>query len=150
MFDLDDWVGVAVLAVSLAILGTPIVYLRGRMHPSAVFEALARVAFLPARRRRFLRFLGLEACFFLAAGILLGMESLGVNLPVDWDLAVSVPYLAGVVAMGWLLWTSLGSQPLSPQERIDLQRDAPSMMESLWLIPYHEPKDPSREHRRKP
>jgi hypothetical protein len=129
--DLSDAVGVAVLVDSLATVGMSVVLLRGRLRPSRVLEALAQVALLPERRRRFLQLLMLEAGFFVVIGILLSLDGLGIAFPIDPDFPLAAAFLGGMLMMGWISWTALRPQSLSSEERADLARNAPSILESL-------------------
>jgi hypothetical protein len=149
--DLSDAVGVAVLVDSLATVGMSVVLLRGRLRPSRVLEALAQVALLPGRRRRFLQLLMLEAGFFVVIGILLGLDGLGIAFPIDPDFPLAAAFLGGMLMMGWISWTALRPQSLSSEERADLARNAPSILESLWMAPYREPPaNPGERRTRRP
>ena len=131
----SDALGLAVLAASLGVVALSLVLLRGRADLAHVLAGLAQVAFLPARRRRFLVLLVVEAILFLAAGTLLGLRSLG-DLPFDPDVGVAVAFLGGLFAMGLLAWTALRPRVMTPDERQAMERAVPSVFESLWTVPF--------------
>jgi hypothetical protein len=78
------------------------------------------LVFLPARRRMVLRLLALTAGLFFIGGVAIGVSTLA-NLPDTLsDLLVSVPDIAGCVAMFALVTRALAPRQLSIAERVQL------------------------------
>jgi hypothetical protein len=145
--DLADPVGVAVLVVSLPTAGITIVLLRGRLRPSGILEALVLLSLVRERRQRFRHLLVLLASFFVLTGVPMGLRASGVVFPFDPDLPETAAFLAGMIAMGLASWTAFRPRSLSPDDRADLERDAPSMPESLDMAPHPEPHEPPEGRR---
>ncbi|MFI5413147.1 MAG: hypothetical protein ACHQ0I_00950 [Candidatus Lutacidiplasmatales archaeon] len=104
MSDLSDAVGVVVLFVSVGIGGLALVLLRGNARLGAILSALTQVTMIPERRRRFLVLLWVTTICFLATGVVFGLNDLGTPLTSDSDLSVAVAFLAGMLALGALMW----------------------------------------------
>lgn len=145
MSDLSDAVGIVVLFVSFGVGGPSLVLLRGNARFSEILSAFAQVTLLPERRRRFLELLGIEAACFLATGVLFGLDDLGLAFSQDPDLLIEVAFLAGMIALGALVWIGLSPRVLTDRERVAAEKDAPTVLESLWLVPYRRAnEDPAR------
>jgi len=136
--DLSDAVGVVVMLASIAVGGLALFLLRGKARFSAILSAFAQVTLVPERRRRFLLLLWVAAVCFLATGILFGLNDLGVAITSDPDLLVAVAFLAGMIALGALAWVGLSPRALTEGERAAAEKDAPSILESLWMAPYRQ------------
>jgi len=136
--DLSDAVGVVVMIASVAVGGLSLFLLRGKARFSAILSAFAQVTLVPERRRRFLLLLGVAAVCFLATGILFGLNDLGVAIASDPDLPVAVTFLAGMIGLGALAWVGLSPRSLTEEERSAAEKDAPSILESLWMVPYRQ------------
>jgi hypothetical protein len=134
--DLSTFVGIAVLIVSLAVGGFALFLLRGDARPGAILSALVQVTLIPERRRRFLLLLWVATVFFLITGVLLGLYHLGWQLSSDPDLWFTATFLAGVLALGGVAWVGLSPRTLSESERATAEKDAPTILESLWMVPY--------------
>jgi len=134
--DLSDAVGVVVLVASLAIGGLSLFLLRGNARFSTILSAFAQVTLIPERRRRFLLLLWVTAVCFLATGVLFGLNDLGVSPWVDPDLPVAIAFLAGMIGLGALTWVGLSPRPLTEPERAVAKEEAPTILESLWMVPY--------------
>jgi len=134
--DLSDVIGIVVLFVSLGIGGLTLFLLRGKARLDTIRSAFAQVTVVPERRRRFLLFLWIEVACFLATGVLLGLSSLGVQLTADPDLLFAISFLAGMVTLGALAWVGLSPRSLTESEREAAEKDAPTILESLWMVPY--------------
>jgi hypothetical protein len=147
--DLSDAVGVVVLFVSLGVGGLSLVLLRGNARLGAILSAFAQVTVIPERRRRFLLLLWVEAVCFLATGVLFGLNDLGVQVTADPDLLVAIAFLAGMVTLGALVWVGLSPRPLTAMERTTAEKDAPTILESLWTVPYRQ-SEAQRRPPRKP
>ncbi|MGP8072288.1 MAG: hypothetical protein ACLPZM_04065 [Thermoplasmata archaeon] len=136
MSDLSATVSILVLFVSVGVGGLTLFLLRGDARPQAILSALAQVTLIPERRRRFLLLLWASAVCFLVTGVLLGLYRLGLQLGDDPDLWFSISFLVGMLALGALAWVGLSPRPLTESERAAAERDAPNMLESLWMAPY--------------
>jgi len=134
--DLSDAVGVVVLFVSVGIGGLALVLLRGNARLGAILSALTQVTMIPERRRRFLVLLWVTTLCFLATGVVFGLNDLGTPLTSDSDLSVAVAFLAGMLALGALMWVGLSPRHLTESERVAAEKDAPTILESLWMVPY--------------
>jgi hypothetical protein len=134
--DLSAIVGIVVLFVSLGVGGLALFLLRGNARLNAILRAFAQVTLVPARRRLFLLLLWVEVVCFLVTGVLLGLYRLGFQLTADPDLFFATSFLAGMATLGALVWVGLSPRPLTELERTTAEKDAPSILESLWMVPY--------------
>jgi hypothetical protein len=81
-------------------------------------------------------------------GVLLGLYRLGLQLTSDPDLFFTISFLAGMATLGALVWVGLSPRPLTEHERATAEKDAPTILESLWMVPYRRmDEDPSKRHR---
>ena len=147
MTDLSDVLGITVLFVSLGVGGLILYLLRGNARFGAILSAFAQVALIPERRRRFLLLLWIASVCFLITGVLLGAYRLGLQLTVDPDLWYTASFLAGMFALGALAWVGLSSRPLTERERATAEKDAPAILESIWMVPYRKMDEDSSEPR---
>lgn len=83
-----------------------------------------------------------EVLCFLSTGILFGLYNLSVQLEADSDLPFTVAFLAGMITPGALAGVGLWTRPQSEEERADVTRDVPTILESLWMIPYQGSEQP--------
>jgi hypothetical protein len=147
--DLSDALGVAVLFVSLGVGGLSLVLLRGNARFEAILSAFAQVTVIPERRRRFLLLLWVVAFCFLVTGVLFGLDDLGVQVTSDPDLLVAVTFLAGMIALGALAWVGLSPRLLTPGEQAAARKEAPTILESLWIAPYRQKDEEQPASRRR-
>jgi len=127
--------GIAVLFVSLGIGGLSFFLLRGNARLGAVLSAFLQVSLIPERRRRFLILVSIEVLCFLATGLIFGLQNLGVQLSYDPDLPLAIAFLASMLTLGALVWVGLTPRPLTEDEREAAARDAPAVLQGLWLVP---------------
>jgi amino acid transporter len=142
MTDLSALVGVAVLFVSVATGALALYLLRGSARLDSILSAFAQVTVVPARRRRFLLLLWVEVVCFLVTGVLLGLYRLGVQLTSDPDLLYTASFFAGMATLGALVYTGLSPRRLTELERAAAEQEAPTILESLWMVPYRRMDDP--------
>jgi len=144
MTDLSDALGVVILIVSLCIGAFALYFLRARARLEAIQGAFAQVTLVPERRRRFLLILLVESACFLLTGLLFGLSNLGIPVSSDPDLLYSVTFLVGMAALGVLMWVGLTPRVLTKKERKDAGRDASTVMQSIWMMPYHSDEEEQR------
>ncbi|HLM91813.1 MAG TPA: hypothetical protein VK424_07190 [Thermoplasmata archaeon] len=142
MSDWSDAVGVVVLINSLGIgvFSLGLLVRNARLLP--LRSAFAQITLVPTRRRRFMILVWVEVLCFLSTGILFGLYNLGIQLEADSDLPFTVSFLAGMVTLGALAWVGLRTRPLTAEERADVERDVPTILESLWMIPFQNSENP--------
>ena len=136
MLDLSDAVGISTLFVAVGVGALALYLTRGKARLGPIQSAFAQVTLIPHRRQRFLLLLWVEVLFFLAAGVFLGLYHLGIEISNDPDLLFTVAFLGGTVTLGALTWVGLSPRPLTEEERAIAERDSPTVMESLWMVPY--------------
>jgi len=145
--DLSDVLGITVLFVSLGVGALTLFLLRGNARLGHILNAFAQVTLVPGRRRRFLLLLWIATVCFLVTGVLLGSYRLGLRLTSDPDVWYTASFLAGMLALGGVAWTGLRARPLTEPERAAAEKDAPAILESLWMVPYRrmDEKPPKRQ-----
>jgi len=144
--DLSDLLGITVLFVSLGVGGLTLFLLRGNARFDAILSAFVQVALIPERRRRFLLLLWIATVCFLITGVLLGSYRLGLQLTADPDLWYTASFLAGMLALGAVAWVGLSPRELTEHERATAEKDAPAILESIWMVPYRKmDEDPAKQ-----
>ncbi|MGD0588166.1 MAG: hypothetical protein ABSA63_05165 [Thermoplasmata archaeon] len=136
MTDLSAFVGVGVLVVSLGTGGLALVFLRGNARLDAILRAFAQITLIPSRRRRFLLLIWVEVFCFLVTGVLLGLYRLGFQFGGDPDHWFTLFFLAGMATLGALVWVGLRTTRLTELERATAEKDAPTILESVWMVAY--------------
>jgi len=146
--DISGVLGVAALFVSLGIGGFALFLLKGRAGPQTILRAFAQLTLVPERRRRFLLLLWVEALCFLVTGVLLGLNRLRVTITADEDLLYTATFLGGMLALGALTWVGLNPRLLTEAERAAAERDAPSIMGSISMVPFRQMEEPRERNDR--
>jgi len=136
VLDSSDVVGIATLFVAIGISGLALYLVRGKARLNHIQSAFAQMTLVPRRRQQFLILLWVEVICFLVGGVFLGLYDFGVSLSKDPDLLFTVAFLGGIVALGGLIWVGFRPRRLSEEEMGRAERDASTVMESIWMVPY--------------
>jgi hypothetical protein len=136
-----EWVRNLVVILIIVIPTAMVITLAGllsRLRSRRLLQrGLIHIVFLPEKRRRFLVLLVLLGSFFVAAGAVEGLNSVGLLDPTALTILSSTTFLGGGLWLFLLIWTSLHPGNLTPSE-VETLRKAPDLVYGLAFAPFEQ------------
>ena len=102
---------------------------------SGLMAAMIRTTFVPSKRRRYIQILSVEGSSINLAALAWGLSELGVLPAFIREISVAALLIVSVSSVVAVTYLGLDVRPLSEDDRVAIQREAPMLLRSLALLP---------------